>query len=77
MAQKEIIQAIADSLDIPITDVDLSAHLQDDLGLNPIEIADLISNLAQRFGIIFDSSETQNLKTINDIIVLVEDKLLE
>lgn len=77
MTQRDIIEAIADSLGIPITDVDPNAHLKNDLGLNPIEIADLISNMAQRFGIIFDNSETQNLGTVNDIIVLVEDKLLE
>lgn len=77
MTQRDIIEAIADNLGIPITDVDPNAHLKDDLGLNPIEIADLIGNLAQRFGIIFDNSETQNLGTVNDIIVLVEDKLLE
>lgn len=75
--QKKIIEAIAESLGLPIADIDMESHLQDDLGLNPVEIADLLGNLANKFHIIFDPSEPSQVKTVGDLIDLIEDKLLE
>lgn len=75
--QQQIIEAIAESLALPIADIDLHASLQDDLGLNPIQIADLLHYLANRFTIIFDPTETQQIRTVSNLIDLIEDKLLE
>lgn len=75
--QKQIIEAIADSLTLPVTDVDPEASLQDDLGLNPVAVADLIHDLTDRFHVIFEAEETMQLKTVSDLIEMVEDKLLE
>jgi len=75
--QKKIIEAIADNLGLPPADIDVESHLQDDLGLNAVEIADLLGDLAEKFGIVFHSNEPAQVKTIGDLIELVEDKLLE
>lgn len=75
--QQEIIEAIAESLGLPPADIDMDSSLQDDLGLNPVEVADLMHGLSSRFQIIFESSETETIRTIGDLIVLIEDKLLE
>lgn len=75
--QKKITEAIADSLTLPVADVDPEASLQDDLSLNPVEVADLLHNLAEKFNIVFEPEETMGLKTVSDLIELIEDKLLE
>lgn len=75
--QKQILEAIADSLALPVADIDPDAALQEDLGLNPVEVADLLNDLATKFNIVFTPAETQTIKTINNIIELVEDKMLE
>lgn len=75
--QKKIIEAIADSLGLPPADIDPESHLQDDLGLNPVEIADLLGELAEKFGIVFHPSEPSQVKTVGDLTELIEDKLLE
>lgn len=75
--EQEIIEAIADTLALPVADIDPESHLQEDLGLNPVEIADLFSNLAQRFHIFFDPSEIIQTKTVGSLVELIEDKLLE
>lgn len=75
--QKQIIEAIAEILALPVTDIDLESNLKDDLGLNRVEIADLFNGLSQKFNIIFDSSEVEDLASIGDLVDLVEDKLLE
>jgi acyl carrier protein len=75
--QKDILEAIADGLALPVADIDTDSSLKDDLGLNPVEMADLLSNLSKKFNIIFDPSELEHIKTVGDLVVLVEDKLLE
>lgn len=75
--QKKIIEKIAEYLSLQIADLDPDAHLVDDLGLNLAEIADLLDHLSQNFGIIFDSAEISQVKTVGDLVDLTEDKLLE
>lgn len=76
-SQQQIIEAIAEGLILPPADIDLESSLKDDLGLNPVEIADLLDNLSRKFNIIYDPSETGQVKTIGDLVELIEDKLLE
>jgi acyl carrier protein len=75
--QKEIIEAIADILALPPGDIDPRAHIQDDMGLNPVEKADLLHNLAAKFKIVFVPGESETIETIGDVVDLIEDKLLE
>lgn len=75
--QKQIIEAIADSLALPAADIDLEASFQDDLGLNPVEVADLFESITSKFKIMFDHSETMQIKTIGDMVESIEDKLLD
>lgn len=75
--QQQIIEAIAESLTLPAVDIDMEASLQDDLGLNPVEVADLLHHLSSKFKVSFDTGEIASIKTVEDLVVLVEDKLLE
>lgn len=75
--QQQIIEAIAESLGLPAVDVDFEASLKDDLSLNPVEIADLFDHLSARFKIIFEPVEMEQLKTVGDLVEIIEDKLLE
>jgi acyl carrier protein len=75
--ERQIIQAIAEHLGLSPEDLDRHALLQEELGLGPIELNDLLADLSHRFSITFDETEIENLKKIDDLIVLVEDNLLE
>ncbi len=75
--EKQIIEAIAEALTLPVADIDPEAHLQDDMGLNPVEMADLFEHLSQKFNIIFEQQELGQVKTVGDLIELIEDKSLE
>lgn len=75
--EKEILQIIAAHLGLSVEDIESNSLIREDLGLGPIELNDLLNDLAQRFKITFDSSDIDNLKKVEDIIVLVEDNLLE
>lgn len=75
--QQQVIAEIAKHLGVTPQDIDLHATLSEDLGLGPVEVADLITYLSSRFGVAFDPEEIENLKTVNDIVVNIEDLSLE
>lgn len=74
---KEILQAIAEHLGISAEDLDKQASLRDDLGLGPIELNDLLNFISGRFNISFTPEDLENLETVDDLVVLIEDNLLD
>ena len=75
--QREIIAEISKHLGITPADIDLEAQLSEDLGLGPIEMADLLSALSEKFNVTFNPAEIAGLKTVNDLVAVVEDLSLE
>ncbi len=76
-ASKKILSVIADILGEPATDLDMDSSLREDLSLNPVQMADLYNELAEKFGLVFAPQETNVVQTIEDLVELIEDKLLE
>lgn len=75
--QTKIIAEIAQHLAVTPQDIDANASLSEDLGLGPVEMADLLSALSEKFGVTFNPSEVEGLKTVHDIVVAIEDLSLE
>jgi acyl carrier protein len=75
--QKEVIEEMAKYLGVTPQDIDLHASLSDDLELGPIELSDLLSALSEKFRITFGPEEIERLRTVNDLVELVEDLSLE
>lgn len=73
----DIIKAIAEHLGLNPEDLDRHASLENELGLGPIELNDLLSNLSQKFNVSFETSEMENIHKIEDLVSLVEDNLLD
>ncbi|MBI2595843.1 acyl carrier protein [Candidatus Daviesbacteria bacterium] len=75
--QQQVIEEIAKHLGITAADIDPSASLGEDLGIGPVELTDLLSAIAVKFKVNFEPSELEGLRTVNDIVVMVEDQSLE
>lgn len=73
----QIIKTIAEHIGLAPEDLDRHSSLRDDLNLGPIEINDLLTNLAGEFNISFDADQVENLQTVGDLIVLIEDNLID
>lgn len=73
----DIIKAIAEHLGLNPEDLDRHAMLKEELGLGPIELNDLFSDLSQKFNITFKPEELENVHKIEDLVNLVEDNLLD
>lgn len=75
--ESDIIQAIAEHLGLTPEDLDRQALLREELNLGPIELNDLLADLSNKFGISFEDVETEDLRKVDDLIVLIEDNLIE
>lgn len=73
----EIIKAIAEHLGLSVEDLDRHASLRDELNLSPIELNDLLADLSRRFNVIFDIEDIEDLKNVDDLIILIEDNLID
>ena len=73
----KVMQVIAEHLGLSIEDLDRHALLRDELNLGPIELNDLLAELSQKFDVTFDDVDIEDLKKIDDLIVLVEDNLID
>lgn len=75
--QNEIIAEIAKHLGVTPQDIDTHASLAEDLALSPIDKADLLYALSEKFDVTFNQHEAEQLRTVHDIIVAIEDASLE
>lgn len=73
----QIIQVIAEHLGVPAEELDRNASLKEELGLGPIELNDLLTELSKKFDIVFSPEEVADLQTLGDLLELVEDNLLD
>lgn len=73
----DIVKVIAEHLALNPEDLDRQASLRDELGLGPIELNDLLSDLSQKFNVSFKGEDVEDLNKVDDLIVLIEDNLLE
>ena len=75
--EKEVITEIAIHLGVTPQDIDVNADLADDLGLGPVEMADLIGAISQKFNVNFNPQDLSSIKSVHDLVVVVEDLSLE
>lgn len=74
--QAKILKAIAENLGLSAADLDRYANLSEDLNLGPVEISDLIQHLSDEFEVHFALEDIEEVSTVEDLIVLVEDSLI-
>lgn len=73
----EIIQEIAEHLGLAPEELDRNASLRDDLALGPLELNDLLDDLKSHFKVSFESDEIAQVHSVNDLISLIEDNLID
>lgn len=75
--QNDVIAEIAKHLGVTPQDIDVNAGMSDDLGLGPVEMADLLAAISQKFDVNFTAQDLAGIKTVHDLVVAVEDLSLE
>ena len=73
--EKIVKDSIVEVGKINIEQVTDQANIIDDLGFDSLDSVELIMHLEEEFGINIDDSETDNLKTVNQIVKAIASKL--
>ena len=55
-------------------DITMEAELTGDLGLNSLELADLVYNCEEKFNIVIEDDALQNFVTVGDVVKYLEEK---
>ena len=65
---------LIEELSIKAEDITLGAELSGDLGINSLDLADLVLQCEERFGIVIDDDEVHTFITVGDIVEYLENR---
>jgi acyl carrier protein len=65
-------ELLVDELQIDEADITLDAELSGDLGINSIELADLVLLCEEKFDIEIDDENLHKLVTVGDVVTYLE-----
>ena len=69
---EELKQFLIDELHVNANDVTPDAELVGDLGINSLELADLVYLCEEKYNIVIDDDDLQNFNTVGDIANYLE-----
>ena len=65
-------KVLVEDLRVNPDDITLVAELAGDLGINSLELADLVYSCEEKFNIMIDDEELHNFKTVGDVVNYLE-----
>lgn len=65
-------ELLVDELQIDESDITLDAELSSDLGINSIELADLVMLCEEKFNISIDDEDLNEFVTVGDVVDYLE-----
>ena len=69
---EKFVELLVEELQIDKEDITMDAELANDLGINSIELADLVMLCEDKFGIEFDDEDIRMLTTVGDVVAYLE-----
>ena len=69
---EKFVELLVDELQIDREDITMEAELSNDLGINSIELADLVMLCEDRFGIEFNDEDIRKFTTVGDVVNYLE-----
>lgn len=67
-------QFLVDDLRVNPDDITMEAELANDLGINSLELADLVYTCEEKFNVEIGDDDLQNFKTVGDVVRYLESK---
>ncbi|EQB89829.1 acyl carrier protein [Clostridium punense] len=77
MVVEKVKKVIADQLSMEVEEVNLESTFTDDLGVDSLEIFEIVMSLEEEFEIEIPNEDIENIKTIGDIVNYVKSKVEE
>lgn len=74
MILERLKQMVSEQLDIDVKNVTPDCDIKNDLGLDSLDIVEILMSVEEEWDIIIDDDETESIKTVGDVIALIEKK---
>ncbi len=71
---EELKSFLIEELRVDEDKITMEAALSSDLGINSLELADLVYLCEEKFDIVIDDEELHNFNTVGDIVKYLEEK---
>jgi acyl carrier protein len=71
---KKVVNIIYDQTFLEKDDIKLTTHIYDDLGLDSLDAVEIICAIEEEFDIEISDSEADGLKTIEELVLLIDSK---
>ena len=71
---EQLKETLVKELSVNADDITMEAELTGDLGLNSLELADLVYNCEEKFNIVIEDDALQNFVTVGDVVKYLEEK---
>lgn len=75
MVFDKVKELISEQLDVKADDITEASNIQDDLGADSLDVVDLVMALEDEFDIEIPEDQVKNIKTVGDIVKLIEDTM--
>ena len=69
---EKFVELLVDELQIDRDDITMEAELSNDLGINSIELADLVMLCEDKFGIEINDDDIRQFTTVGDVVTYLE-----
>lgn len=69
---EQFVNLLVDELQIDKDEITMEAELSNDLGINSIELADLVMICEDRFGIEINDEDIRGFTTVGDVVKYLE-----
>ena len=69
---EKFVRLLVDELQIDEADISIEAELSNDLGINSIELADLVMQCEDKFGIEIQDDDIRQFTTVGDVVEYLE-----
>ena len=69
---EKFVEVLVDELQIDRDDITMEAELTNDLGINSIELADLVMICEEKFDIEFNDEDIRKFTTVGDVVNYLE-----
>lgn len=74
---EKIREILEEELNIDPEDVNEDSDFRDDLGVDSLDLFELVMNLENEYGVEFPAEELENLRTVGDVIEFLEKNNVE
>jgi len=75
MVFEKVKSVIVEQLGIDVVEVKMEAKFADDLGVDSLEIFEIVMSLEEAFGIEIPNEDIENIKDVKGIVKYIEEKL--